>query len=108
MSQTTYLCKQLDQLMKYKQRAMESPTGSCPKDLNEAESQHSRYEEEPQKSARTRRPIIDLNSNDFRVDIPEFKGKLDPQEFLDWLSTIERYYKVVPEHNKVNLVALKL
>jgi len=25
------------------------------------------------------------NFNDFKIDIPEFKGKLDPDEFLKWM-----------------------
>jgi len=78
--------------------------------LSEAESQHSICEEEPRTSARARRPIININSNDFRVDIPEFEGKLDPEEFLDWLSTVERVfdYKAIPDDKKAKLVALKL
>jgi len=77
--------------------------------LSEAESQHSRCEEEPQTLACARRRI-DLNSNDFRVNIPEFKVKLDPEEFLDWLSIAERVFKCkeVHEDKKVKLVALKL
>ena len=70
MSQNAYLRKQLDKSMKQKQRAIESPTGSRLEDLSEAESQHSIYEEEPRTSARARRPIINIDSNDFRVDIP--------------------------------------
>ena len=51
-----------------------------------------------------------LNSNDFRVNIPEFKGKLDPKEFLGWLNIIDRVfeYKDVPEDKKVKLITLKL
>ena len=47
---------------------------------------------------------------DFRVDIPEFEGKLDPDEFLDWLQTVERVFdfKDIPDEKKVKLVALKL
>jgi len=57
-----------------------------------------------------KRPTINVNSNDFRVDILEFEGKLDPKEYLDWLSTIERVfkYKDVPEDKKVKLMTLKL
>ena len=75
--------------MEQKQLVLESPTRSNLEELTKTESQHSIYEEEPQTSARARRPTININSNDFRVDIPEFKGKLDPEEFLDWLSTVE-------------------
>jgi len=44
------------------------------------------------------------------VEVYEFEGKLDPEEFLDWLHTIERVfeYKDVPEDKKVKLVALRL
>jgi len=46
----------------------------------------------------------------FKVDIPEFEGKLDPDEFLDWLQTVERVFdfKDIPDEKKVKLVALKL
>jgi len=50
------------------------------------------------------------NSNDFRVEFPKFEGKLDPDEFLEWLHTVEQIfdYKEVPEEKKVKLVALRL
>jgi len=50
------------------------------------------------------------NSNDFRVEIPEYEGKLDPEDFLDWLHIVERVfeYKDVPKEKKVKLVALGL
>jgi len=40
----------------------------------------------------------------FKVKIPEFEGRLDPDEFLEWLQTVERVfeYKDVPEDKKVN------
>jgi len=40
----------------------------------------------------------------------EFKGKLDPDEFLEWMQTVERIfeYEEIPEDKKVKLVALKL
>ncbi|VFQ97508.1 unnamed protein product [Cuscuta campestris] len=47
---------------------------------------------------------------DFKVDLPTFEGKNDPDEFLEWLETVERVFdfKDVPEDKKVKLVALKL
>jgi len=55
-------------------------------------------------------PRIQENTNDFKVKIPEFKGKLDPEEFLDWLHTAERVFecKDIPKDKKVKLVALRL
>ena len=100
--QNEYLRKQLGQSLKQKQRILESPTGSTPEEeINEdIESQHSKYEldEEPRRTPR-REWRTPSNSNDFRVELPEFEGKLDPDEFLEWLSTVERIfeYKEVPE-----------
>ncbi|XP_062155188.1 uncharacterized protein LOC133863244 [Alnus glutinosa] len=47
---------------------------------------------------------------DVKVDIPEFEGRMQPDEFIDWLNTIEQIfdYKDVLDHNKVKLVAIKL
>ena len=43
-------------------------------------------------------------------DIPKFEGKLGPDEFLDWLRTVEKVfdYKDIPEDKRVKLVASKL
>ncbi|GJZ56008.1 hypothetical protein Tco_0611201 [Tanacetum coccineum] len=30
------------------------------------------------------------HSNDIKVDIPEYDGKLDPDEFVEWIGTVER------------------
>ena len=48
--------------------------------------------DEPFRMAR-RKPRIQANSNNFKVEIPEFKGKLDPEEFLDWLHAVECVFK---------------
>ena len=55
-----------------------------------------------------RRPIV--RNNDIKVDIPDFEGKLQPDEFVEWLQTVERVfeYKEVPEDQKVKIVAIKL
>jgi len=44
------------------------------------------------------------------LEVPEFEGKLDPEEFLDWLHNTERVfeYKDVHDDKKVKLVALRL
>jgi len=68
--------------IKLKQRVLESPSELNHDDLSEAESQHSEFEgeAEPRTPRREWRPTS--NSNNFRVDIPKFEGKLDPDEFL--------------------------
>ena len=46
----------------------------------------------------------------FKLEIPEFHGSLQAEEFIDWLNTIERVFnlKEVPDDKKVKLVAVKL
>ena len=67
---------------------MESPTTSNPEESGEdAESQHSEEVEGEAKQSR-RSPRREWrsppsNSNNFRIELPEFEGKLDPDEFLD-------------------------
>jgi len=71
----------------------------------------SSSEEKPlTRSRKEQRPIKKKNSNDFKVEIPKFEGKLDPDEFLEWLSTVELIFqdKEILEDKKVKLVALKL
>jgi len=48
-------------------------------------------------------------SLDFKVEIPEFEGCFDLDEFFEWLQTVERVfeYKDVLEDKKVMLVAIK-
>jgi len=70
-----YMPKQLGGNMKHKQKALESPTGSV---YGDEETSNTTSEEEPPRRIR-RRPH---NSNDFEVKIPEFEGRLDPEEFL--------------------------
>lgn len=44
------------------------------------------------------------------MKVSEFEGKLDPDEFLKWLHTMEKVfnYKEIPKDRKVNLIALRL
>ena len=108
-SRNEYLQKQLEQSMEQKRRAFDSPSSSTPEDPIEDEGDEV---EQPSQTPRRewRIPQSNSNSNDFRIELPEFEGKLDPDEFLDWLQTVERIfdYKEVPEDKKVKLVALKL
>jgi len=106
--QNEYLRKQLADSMKMKQKVQQSYSVH-----EESEAESNPIESESEEEA-IRRPRRDRRqsqgSNDFRVEIPEFEGKLDPDEFLEWLSTVERVfeYKEVPEDKKVKRLALKL
>ena len=44
-----------------------------------------------------------------KVDIPEFEGKMQPDDFIDCLITVERIFdfKDVPDNRKVKIVAIK-
>ncbi|KAK1425775.1 hypothetical protein QVD17_21133 [Tagetes erecta] len=55
-------------------------------------------------------PVDRRLPNDIKVDIPEYEGRLDSDEFVEWLNTVERVfdYKQTSEENKVKVVALKL
>ncbi|PKI74302.1 hypothetical protein CRG98_005305 [Punica granatum] len=45
-----------------------------------------------------------------KVDIPDFEGQMHPEDFIDWLATVERVFdfKNIFEEKKVKLVAIKL
>ena len=47
---------------------------------------------------------------DMKVDISEFEEKMQPNDFIDWLTTVERIFdfKDVPKNRKVKVVAIKL
>jgi len=110
-AQNEYLWKQLGTFLKQKQKMNEEPVYYAPRGQEQLFSHtlDSSSEEEPLRRPRSE-PRIQANSNDFSVEIPEYEGKLDPEEFLDWLHTVERVfeYKDVPEDKKVKLVALRL
>jgi len=44
------------------------------------------------------------------VEIPNFKGQLNPDNFIEWMNTVDRVfeYKDILDDKKVKLVALKL
>jgi len=110
-AQNEYLRKQLGTFLKQKQKMNEEPIYSNPRRQEQVFSYtlDSSSDEEPLRMPELE-PRMQFNSNDFRVEIPEYEGKLDPEEFLDWLHMMERVfeYKDVPEDRKVKLVALRL
>ena len=115
-NQNAYLIRQLDESMKQRRKEIRSSTSfrssqSVREEGNE-EDPHSSgpsIGEEPlRRPSRGRRHHPNLNN--VRVEVPEFEGKLDPDEFLEWLQTVERVfeYKEIQEDKRVKLVALKL
>ena len=57
---------------------------------------------------RREKPLVSYNSNiwesGFKLDIPEFKGCLQLEEFLDWVAAIEEIleFKEVPQDKRVS------
>lgn len=45
----------------------------------------------------------------FRLDLPEFSGSLQPDQFLDWISTTKELlnFKRVPDEMRIHLVATR-
>lgn len=45
----------------------------------------------------------------FKIDLPGFHGRLEPEEFIDWLTTVEDVleFKDVPHDRRVSLVATR-
>ena len=81
-SQNEYLRKQLRNDIKLKQKALESPFGFVHNDEEASNLLSSSSEEEPLRRVGEARRAP-CNSNDLKVAIPEFKGKLDSDEFLE-------------------------
>ncbi|GJX19902.1 reverse transcriptase domain-containing protein [Tanacetum coccineum] len=72
---------------------------------------------EPTPPTRDPRDIADdryrrcpIRSLGLKIEIPEFTGKVHLNDFIDWLSTVERVVDVrdIPDKLKVKLVAIKL
>ena len=114
-AQVKYLRTQLGQLMQEKQSNLRSSRSTSKQLESEASDDESNSLGDSEgdvyarRSRRHPRPQ-DRSYNDFKVDIPEFEGQLDPDLFLDWLQTVERVFefKDIPDERKVKLVALKL
>jgi len=86
-----YLRKQLGSNMKQKQKLQEDNERIGMNYGSEEEASNAlSFSKDYVPFERTRRGARPtFNSNDFKVEIPEFEGKLDPDEFLEWLQTVE-------------------
>ena len=114
-AQNNYLRRQLDVFMKEKRRNLKSSSSS-----RRPGSARAREEDEPPFDGSSngddsprfprREPRQVTNFNEFKVNIPEFEGKLDPDDFLEWIQMVERVfeYKEIPDEQKVKVIALKL
>ncbi|VFQ85190.1 unnamed protein product [Cuscuta campestris] len=99
-AQVEYLAKQVAQLTKLKISMVNTPEES-----DEDEEVHP----ETNSSNTAREENHERGATDFKVDIPTFEGKNDPDDFLEWLEIVECVFdfKDVPEEKKVKIVALK-
>ncbi|XP_071686227.1 uncharacterized protein [Rutidosis leptorrhynchoides] len=83
-------------------------------EYSDSERTHDLYDSNPfaRQPRSYRREYRDdpLRSIGMKVEIPEFNGTAHPDDFLDWLSTVERVFDIkdIPENLKVKLVTLKL
>ena len=83
-AQHKYLQKQLDAYSKQKQQAREEPPQSDSEEKEQVFSHtlDSSSEDEPLRMTR-QDPQFQASSNDFKIEVQEFEGKLDPEDFLD-------------------------
>ncbi|VFQ82894.1 unnamed protein product [Cuscuta campestris] len=90
-AQGEYLAKEVAKLTKIKLNAL----------------QGSDHEDDASTSSTNKAKTND--GSDFKVDVPTFEGKNEPDEFLEWLETVERVFdfKEVSDEKKVKIVALK-
>ena len=95
-NQNEYLRRQLGETLRQKRRDLRSSSSSRPRGSGRGDEDggESFSEGSPSEEGSPRHPRREgrqpNQSNDFRVDLPEFEGKLDPDEFLEWLQTVER------------------
>ncbi|GJW89313.1 multiprotein-bridging factor 1a [Tanacetum coccineum] len=92
----------LDHLMSRCSWTQENPFHSNHE--SEYADEEAQHQNQNNRNNRYRRPL------DLKADIPVFEGKIQPDEFIDWLNTVERIfdYQDVLEDVKVKIVAIKL
>ncbi|KAA0032067.1 reverse transcriptase [Cucumis melo var. makuwa] len=66
--------------------------------------------QKPQRGLKLRPYFQEDQEIRMKVDLPTFNGRIDVENFLDWIKNIENLfdYSNTSEHKKVRLVALKL
>ena len=108
-AQNEYLRRQLQEFMRQRRKATRSSSSSshtirAEEEREASQSEGSPIEDEPFRHPRRGRR---QSTSEFKVDIPEFEGKLDPDDFLEWMQTVERIftYKDIPDQQKVTIVA---
>ncbi|GJX91372.1 reverse transcriptase domain-containing protein [Tanacetum coccineum] len=77
---------------------------------------HQRHPHQPTPRQRHRWPspappqTDPIRSLGIHTEIPEFEGRLCPDDFLDWLRTVDHIFDLcdTPDHIKVKLVAIRL
>ncbi|XP_056694837.1 uncharacterized protein [Spinacia oleracea] len=64
---------------------------------------------ETSNTRRTRHPQHREKDLGIKVDIPDFEGGVHPDDFIEWLHTVERVFdfKDIPDDRKVKIVAIK-
>jgi len=90
-----YLRKQLGSNVRQKEKLQEGSERIRANYGSEEEASNALCfsEDDVQFERPRRRARSTFKSNDFKVEIPEFEGKLDPIEFLEWLQTVERIFE---------------
>ncbi|GKB18012.1 RNA-directed DNA polymerase [Tanacetum coccineum] len=84
-----------------------TPPARDPRDVEMIERLQQQIQELELRSRRRDDPIRIMG---LKIEIPEFTGKVHPDDFIDWLSTDERVFDVrdSPNKLKVKLMAIKL
>ncbi|GJT19597.1 RNA-directed DNA polymerase [Tanacetum coccineum] len=102
---------------RYERQFEDTPIRSDVDETEEDDFENYFHDSPPQTPPRHHRqppaphhPMDPLRSLGIRTEIPEFDGKLHPDDFLDWLQTVERIFDLrdIPDNVKVKLVAIKL
>ena len=111
-----YLLRQLGDFLRQKRRELRSSSSSQPPCSVRVEEQEEEphsggspsEEDSPRHPWRERRQSS--NFNDFKIDILEFEGKLDLDDFVGWLQTVEWIFefKEIADDERVKIVSLKL
>ncbi|GJR64476.1 hypothetical protein Tco_0010541 [Tanacetum coccineum] len=92
-----------------KAEAEPAPPARYPRDVEMIERLHQRIQELDLQQLQPDSPAEEAETKP-NIEIPEFTSKVHPDDFIDWLSTVQRVFDVrdIPNKLKVKLVAIKL